>query len=64
VIFKIAPDSYRYDTIRDAILACAQKLTYVRLIYRTEPKTKKRKKEEEKVKTDIGKQSEDKWSQS
>ena len=30
----------RYDTIRDAILTCAQKPTWVRLIYRTEPTTK------------------------
>ena len=31
-----------YNTIRDAIFTCAQKLTYlyVSLIYRTEPKTK------------------------
>jgi len=28
-----------YDTIRDAILTCAQKLTRVSLIYRTEPTT-------------------------
>jgi len=31
----------RCDTIRDAILTCAQKLTRVSLIYRTEPTTKK-----------------------
>ena len=31
---------------RDAILMCDQKPTYVRLIYHTEPKTKKRKLEE------------------
>jgi len=30
-----------YDTIRDAILTCAQKLAEVSLIYRMEPKTKK-----------------------
>jgi len=30
-----------HDTIRDAILTCAQKLTRVSLIYRTEPTTKK-----------------------
>jgi len=30
-----------YDTILDAILTCAQKLTEVRLIHRTEPTTKK-----------------------
>jgi len=29
------------DTIRDAILTCARKLTWVSLIYRTEPTTKK-----------------------
>ena len=27
-----------YGTIRDAIITCAQKLTYVSLIYRTKPK--------------------------
>ena len=31
----------RYDTIRDAILTCARKPTWVSLIYRTEPTTKK-----------------------
>ena len=31
----------RYDTIRDAILTCAQKLTCVSLIYCTEPTSKK-----------------------
>jgi len=30
-----------YDTIRDAVFTCAQKLTRVSLIYRTEPTTKK-----------------------
>ena len=30
-----------YDSIRDAILTCAQKLTWVSSIYRTEPTTKK-----------------------
>jgi len=30
-----------YDTIRDAILTCARKPTWVTLIYRTEPTTKK-----------------------
>jgi len=30
-----------YDTIRDATLTCARKLTWVSLIYRTEPTTKK-----------------------
>ena len=31
----------RYDTVRDAILTCAQKPTRVSLIYGTEPTTKK-----------------------
>ena len=31
----------RYDTIQDAILTCSQKPTWVSLIYRTEPTTKK-----------------------
>ena len=31
----------RYDTIRDAILTCARKPTWVSLIYSTEPTTKK-----------------------
>ena len=31
----------RYDTIRDAILTCARKPTWVSLIYRTQPTTKK-----------------------
>ena len=49
------------DTIRDAILTCAQKLTKVSLIYHTEPTTKKWKTEKLKSKkTDmlrsIGKQ--------
>jgi len=39
-----------YDTIRDVVLTCAQKLTYVSLIYWTEPKNKKWKKEELKSK--------------
>ena len=30
-----------YDTIRDAILTCARKPTWVSLIYRTQPTTKK-----------------------
>ena len=33
--------SLTYDTIRDTILTCARKPTYVSLIYRTEPTTKK-----------------------
>jgi len=32
--------TYRYDTIRDAILTCARKPTRVSLIYRTETTTK------------------------
>jgi len=32
-----------YDTIRDAVLTTAQKLTWVSLIYRTEPTSNKRK---------------------
>ena len=39
---KICGDGWRrYDTIRDAILTCARKLTRVSLIYRTEPTNKK-----------------------
>ena len=38
----------RYDTIRDAILTCARKPTWVSLIYRTEPTTIKRKKRKQK----------------
>ena len=34
-------DPFIYDTIRDAILTCARKPTWVSLIYRTEPTTKK-----------------------
>ena len=54
--------SVRYDTIRDAILTCVQKLTQVSLIYRTEPTTEKCKnRKTRKEKTDmlrsIGKQS-------
>jgi len=53
-----------HDTIRDAILTCAQKLTYVSLICRTEPTTKKWEKGKKlKGKTymlrSIGKQSEE-----
>jgi len=43
-----------YDTIRDAVLTCAQKPTEVSAIYRTEPKTKKWKtKQLKSKKTDI-----------
>jgi len=40
----------RYDTIRDVILTCNQKLTWVSLIYRTDPTTKKWKTEKLKSK--------------
>ena len=43
----------RYDTIRDAILTCAQKPTWVSLIYRTEPTAKKCKTEKLKRKKRI-----------
>jgi len=33
--------SIQYDAVRDAVLTCAQTLTGVSLISRTEPKTKK-----------------------
>ena len=39
-----------YDTIRDAILTCARKPTWVRLIYRSEKTTKKCKTEKLKSK--------------
>jgi len=39
-----------YDTIRDAILMCARKPTWVSLIYHTEPTTKKCKTEKLKSK--------------
>ena len=39
-----------YDTIRDAILTCAQKPTRVSLIYRAEPTTKQRKTKKSKTK--------------
>ena len=42
--------SIRYDRIRDAILTCARKPTWVSLIYRTEPATKKCKTEKLKSK--------------
>jgi len=53
---------HAYDTTRDVILTCAQKLTRVSLIYRTEPTTKKWKTEKLKSKKpdmlrSIGKQS-------
>ena len=38
---KEGKDRIRYDTIRDAILTCARKPTWVGLIYRKEPTTKK-----------------------
>ena len=43
-----------YDTIRDSILTCNQKLTWVSLIHRTEPTTKKWKRD---MLRSIGKQS-------
>jgi len=42
--------SKRYDTIRDAILMCAKKVTGVSLMYHTEPTTKKWKTEKLKSK--------------
>jgi len=42
-----------YDTIREAILTCAQRLTSVSLIYRTEPTTKQCEKEKLKSKKRI-----------
>ena len=36
----LRPSMLRYDTIRDAILTCARKPTWVSLIYRTETTTK------------------------
>ena len=42
---------HRYDTIRDAILACARKPTWVGLIYRTESTTKNCKTEKLKSKS-------------
>jgi len=54
----VVDDMQLNHTMRDAILTCAQKLTRVSLIYRTEPTTEKWK--IEKLKTDmlksIGKQ--------
>jgi len=44
-----------YDTIRDAVLTCAQKPTRVSLTYRTEPTTEKYKKTG--MLSSIGKQS-------
>jgi len=44
----------RYDTMRDAILTCARKLTYVSLIYTTRnQQLKSRKKTNQTVKTDM-----------
>jgi len=37
----VLPLCQRHDTIRDAILPCARKPTWVSLTYRTEPTTKK-----------------------
>jgi len=45
---------HQYDTIRDAILTCARKPTWVSLIYRTEPTNKKCKNRKTKMqKTDM-----------
>jgi len=44
---------HAYDTIRDVILTCARKPTWVSLIYRTESTTKKCKTEKLKVRTDM-----------
>jgi len=41
----------KYDTTRDAILTCDQKLTKVSLIYCTKPKTKKKCKKIKKIKS-------------
>ena len=46
-------DTIRYDTIRDVILTCARKPTWVSLIYRTEPTTKRCKTEKLKTKKRI-----------
>jgi len=47
IVLFCAFQSYEIGhTIRDAVLMCAQKLTRVSLIYRTEPTTKKGKTEE------------------
>jgi len=41
IITERDDDTIWYDTIRYAILTCAQKLTQVSLIYHEEPTTKK-----------------------
>jgi len=45
----------RYDTIRNVILTCAQTLTWISLIYRTEPRTKKenRKKNKKRICSEV-----------
>ena len=60
--YALLSNTIRCDSIRDAILTCAQKLTWVSSIYRTEPNSQKWKTEKLKTKiTDmprsIGKQS-------
>ena len=40
-IYVHATRTITYDTIRDAILTCARKPTWISLIYRTQPTTKK-----------------------
>ena len=49
----VAYDTIRYDTIRDAISACARKPTWVSLIYRMELTTKKCKTEKLKSRKQI-----------
>ena len=50
LVAGIRCDAILYDTIRDAVLTCAQKLTRVSLIYHTEPTTKSGKTEKVKIK--------------
>ena len=45
-------DTIRYDTIPDAILTCVRKPTWVSLIYRTEPTTKRCKNRRKKQKVE------------
>ena len=52
-LYRYRPNIFLYDTIRDAILTCVQKLTRVSLIYRTKPTTKKYKTEKLKSKERI-----------
>ena len=58
-------DRIRYNTIRDAILMCAQTLTWVSLIYRMEPTTKKWEKKKKRICTEVSVNSlGNLWSQS